>query len=81
MTPDDHRTARIPDGDRWLYAAGLSKTIGSMTFDGAVTYIGIDDSEISDDRDVYGNGLITSNLRGEATGYGVGFSAGLRWAF
>ena len=49
--------------------------------DGAVTYIGIDDSEISDDRDVYGNGLITSNLRGEATGYGVGFSAGLRWAF
>ena len=36
-TPDDHRTARIPDGDRWLYAAGLSKTVGSMTFDGAVT--------------------------------------------
>ena len=80
-TPDDHRTARIPDGDRWLYAAGLSKTIGSMTFDGAVTYIDIDTATINDTRDVYGNGLVVSNLRGEATGYGVGFSMGATWAF
>ena len=80
-TPDDHRTARIPDGDRWLYAAGLSKTVGSMTFDGAVTYIDIDTAAINDTRDVYGNGLVVSNLRGEATGYGVGFSMGATWAF
>lgn len=81
-TPDGQRTARIPDGDRFLVSGGLTKEIRpGMMLDGAVTYIGIDDSEISDDRDVYGNGLITSNLRGEATGYGVGFSAGLRWAF
>ena len=80
-TSDDNRTARIPDGDRWLYAAGLSKTIGSMTFDGAVTYIDIDKAQINDTRDVYGNGLVVSNLRGEATGYGVGFSLGATWAF
>lgn len=80
-TPDDHRTARIPDGDRFLYTAGLSKTVGSMTFDGAVTYIDIDTAQINDTRDVYGNGLVISNLRGEATGYGVGFSMGATWAF
>ena len=80
-TPDDHRTARIPDGDRWLYAAGLSKTIGSMTFDGAVTYIDIDTAQINDTRDLYGNGLVISNLRGEAKGSGVGFSLGATWNF
>ena len=80
-TPDDHRTARIPDGDRWLYAAGLSKTMGSMTFDGAVTYIDIDTAAINDTRDVYGNGLVVSNLRGEAKGNGVGFSLGATWNF
>ncbi|WP_312598200.1 outer membrane protein transport protein [Brevundimonas sp.] len=80
-TPDDHRTARIPDGDRWLYAAGLSKTMGSMTFDGAVTYIDIDTAAINDTRDVYGNGLVISNLRGEAKGNGVGFSLGATWNF
>ena len=80
-TSDDHRTARIPDGDRWLYAAGLSKTMGSMTFDGAVTYIDIDTATINDTRDVYGNGLVISNLRGEAKGSGVGFSLGATWNF
>ena len=80
-TSDDHRTARIPDGDRWLYAAGLSKTMGSMTFDGAVTYIDIDTATINDTRDVYGNGLVVSNLRGEAKGSGVGFSLGATWNF
>jgi len=80
-TPDDHRTARIPDGDRWLYAAGLSKTIGSMTFDGAVTYIDIDTATINDTRDLYANGLVISNLRGEAKGSGVGFSLGATWNF
>jgi long-chain fatty acid transport protein len=80
-TPDDHRTARIPDGDRWLYTAGVSKTVGSMTFDGAVTYIDIATAQINDTRDVYANGLVISNLRGEAQGSGVGFSMGATWAF
>ena len=84
-TPDGQRTARIPDGDRYLVSAGLTKEIRpGMMLDGAVTYIGIDDTEISDDRVVINAAplaSITSNLRGEATGYGVGFSAGLRWAF
>ena len=80
-TPDDHRTARIPDGDRWLYAAGLSKTVGNMTFDGAVTYIDIITAPINDTRAVYGNGLVVSNLRGEAQGSGVGFSLGATWSF
>ena len=80
-TPDDHRTARIPDGDRFLYTAGLSKSVGSMTFDGAVTYIDIDTATINDTRDVYGNGLVVSTLRGEAKGHGVGFSMGATWNF
>ena len=80
-TQDAHRTTRIPDGDRMLYSAGLSKTMGSVTFDGAVTYIDIDGSTINDTRDIYGNGLAISNLRGEASGSGVGFSMGATWNF
>ena len=80
-TQDGHRTARIPDGDRMLYSAGLSKTMGSVTFDGAVTYIDIDGSEIFDTRDIYGNGLAISNLRGQSSGSGVGFSMGATWNF
>ena len=52
-----------------------------MTFDGAVTYIDISDAAINDTRDVYGNGLVVSNLRGEAQGSGVGFSLGATWSF
>lgn len=83
-TPDDHRTARIPDGDRFLVSAGLSKTVRpGLTLDGAVTYINIDDSEIFDDRVIYAGtpAAVTSRLRGESTGSGVGFSAGMRWNF
>ena len=81
-TQDGQRTARIPDGDRMLFSAGLSKTVRpGLTLDGAVTYIDIDDSEISDTRDIYGNGLVISNLRGDARGYGVGFAMGASWKF
>ena len=52
-----------------------------MTFDGAVTYIDIDTAPINDTRDVYGNGLVVSTLRGEAKGHGVGFSMGATWNF
>jgi len=81
-TQDGQRTARIPDGDRLLVSAGLSKTVRpGLTLDGAVTYIDIDDSEISDTRDIYNNGLVISNLRGDARGYGVGFAMGASWKF
>nr|WP_314436758.1 outer membrane protein transport protein [uncultured Brevundimonas sp.] len=80
-TQAGHRTARIPDGDRMLYSAGLSKTMGNVTFDGAVTYIDIDGSEVFDTRDIYGNGLAISNLRGQSSGSGVAFSAGATWNF
>ena len=52
-----------------------------MTFDGAVTYIDISTATINHTRDVYGNGLVVSNLRGEAQGSGVGFSLGASWNF
>lgn len=80
-TRDGQRTARIPDGDRMLYSAGISKTLGSVTFDGAVTYIDIDKSKVVETRDVYGNGVAISNILAESSGSGVGFSVGATWNF
>ena len=83
-TQDGERTARIPDGDRFLYSGGLSvKATDAITVDGALTYIAFDDSEISSNRTFYPGtaAATTSQLRGTGEGSGIGASVGVRWAF
>lgn len=83
-TQDGERTARIPDGDRWLLSAGTSvKATDSVTIDGALTWIIMDKSQIAVDRTFYaGTPAATStSLRAESNGGGVAASIGARWAF
>lgn len=83
-TQDGERTARIPDGDRWLYSAGASiQATDSITVDTALTYIALDDADIAVDRTFYAGtpAATTSRLRGRAEGSGVVASVGARWAF
>ncbi len=83
-TQDGERTARIPDGDRMLYSGGLSiKATDSVTVDTALTYIALEDSDVSSDRTFYAGtpAATTSRLRGTASGSGIGASIGARWAF
>ncbi|AQR61095.1 long-chain fatty acid transporter [Brevundimonas sp. LM2] len=83
-TRDTERTARIPDGDRWLYSAGTSiKATDTITVDAALTYISLKDADISSDRTLYAGtaAATTSSLRGRADGEGIAASLGARWAF
>ena len=83
-TRDDERTARIPDGDRWLYSAGATfQARPGLSIDAAVTYIDLKDASIDSTRTFYqGSGAdVTSHLLGEVEGNGVGVSLGARWAF
>ncbi|CAL1692836.1 Long-chain fatty acid transport protein [Brevundimonas subvibrioides] len=83
-TQDGERTARIPDGDRFLYSGGMSiKATDAITVDTALTYIALDDTTISSDRTFYAGtpAATTSRLRGTADGQGIAASVGVRWAF
>jgi long-chain fatty acid transport protein len=83
-TRDDERTARIPDGDRWLYSAGATfQARPGLSIDAAVTYIDFKDAGIDSTRTFYQGtaAATTSRLLGEAEGNGVGVSLGARWAF
>lgn len=83
-TPDDERTARVPDGDRWLYAAGATADIGrGMKLDLAFAYIDFSSSRVRHDTTFYGGtpAAITTRLNGDVSGEGYVLSAGLTKAF
>jgi len=83
-TPNIGRTARVPDGDRWLVGVGASGRVGpATTFDAAFLYINFKSSTI-DRQDVFFPGTpaaISTTLLGgvEATGYVLSF--GVRHTF
>lgn len=83
-TPDVGRSARVPDGDRWLFAAGATKVFNDrLSVDVAASYISFDESRI-DRTDVIfdGTALATPvNLQGTVEGSAVVLTAGARWAF
>ncbi|KSB91352.1 long-chain fatty acid transporter [Caulobacter vibrioides] len=79
-TPDDARTARVPDGDRMLYAVGATWAAKpNLNLDIAATYISFDDSEIHRTDTTATSSVL--NLRGEATGHAAVLSTGVRWTF
>lgn len=83
-TPDGERTARVPDGDRWLYAAGATAQITpAMKLDVAAAYIDFADSQIRHDTTFYEGtpAAVTSSLRGDVAGRGGVLSVGLRRTF
>ncbi|ATQ42330.1 OmpP1/FadL family transporter [Caulobacter mirabilis] len=83
-TPDIGRSARVPDGDRWLFAAGATKTFNDrFSVDLAASYISFDKSTIDRTDVVYGGTPLATpvNLKGTVEGSAVVLSAGARWAF
>ncbi|WP_374575900.1 OmpP1/FadL family transporter [Phenylobacterium sp.] len=83
-TPDGERTARVPDGDRWLYAAGATAQLGPATkLDVAAAYIDFDNSTITHDAVFYAGtpAQVTASQRGRVQGRGAVLSVGLRRTF
>ena len=83
-TPNDERTARVPDGDRWLYGAGASADIGhGLTLDVAAAYIAFSDSKVRHDTVFYPGtpAAVTTRLDGRVHGEGYILSAGLTSRF
>lgn len=83
-TPDDERTARVPDGDRWLFGAGASAALPhDMTLDLAFAYISFDSSRVRHDTTFYAGtaGAVTTRLDGDVKGEGYVLSAGITKAF
>ena len=83
-TPDDERTARVPDGDRWIFGAGASARLNERTtLDLAGAYIHFEDSTVFHDTEFYPGtpAAVTTRLRGDVQGTGYLMSAGLRMSF
>lgn len=83
-TPDGLRTARVPDGDRWIYAAGATAAVTPATkLDVALAWIAFDESEIRHDTTFYEGtpAAVTTRLRGDVEGDAAVLSVGLRHTF
>ena len=83
-TPDVGRTARVPDGDRMIYAAGATwQATDKIKWDTAVSYISFDDTKINRTETIYpGTAAATTlNLKGDVGGSAVVISTGLRYSF
>lgn len=83
-TPDAERTARVPDGDRWLYGVGATGKLSQRTqVDAALAYIAFSDSDVHHDTTFYGGtpAAVNTALRGLVVGKGYVMSLGMRTRF
>ena len=83
-TPDVGRTARVPDGDRWLYGIGASADVGHrMTVDAAFAYIDFKPSTVNHDQTFFAGtpAAVATSLRGDVKGQGYVLSLGLKKGF
>lgn len=79
-TPDIGRTARVPDGDRMMYAAGATwAATDNINLDAAINYIAFDDARIN--RVDTTATSATVRQYGDVTGSAVVLSAGARFSF
>jgi long-chain fatty acid transport protein len=83
-TPDVGRTARVPDGDRWLIGAGASARIGeATTIDAGFAYIDFQPSTVNRDDAFFAGtpAAVTTRLRGRVEGAGYVLALGVRRGF
>lgn len=79
-TPDVGRTARVPDGDRMMYAAGATwAATDNIKLDAAISYISFDDTKISRTDTTATSSIV--RLNGDVTGSAVVLSTGARFSF
>lgn len=83
-TPEIGRTARVPDGDRWLFGVGATGNVGErLKVDAGLAYIKFKNSDI-DRVDVINPGTpvaTTTSLQGQVKGSGFVLSMGVRSSF
>lgn len=83
-TPDVGRTARVPDGDRWLFGTGVTfMPRPNIAVDLSGAYIHFDKSQLNSSFvDYAGTPLATPvSLIGGISGEGAVLSAGMRYSF
>jgi long-chain fatty acid transport protein len=83
-TPDRGRTARVPDGDRWIFAAGASwKAAEHLTVDASADYVAFDDTRIDSTADFFVGtpAQTTVHQLGDVSGHAWVISAGLHWVY
>jgi long-chain fatty acid transport protein len=83
-TPNLGRTARVPDGDRWLYAVGATASLTKgLKLDAGLAYINFKKSRI-DRTDIFNDGTpaqTRADLAGAVKGSGYVLSLGMRSTF
>ena len=83
-TPNLGRTARVPDGDRWLYAVGATANLTKgLKLDAGLAYINFKKSRI-DRTDIFNDGTpaqTRTDLAGAVKGSGYVLSLGMRSTF
>jgi long-chain fatty acid transport protein len=83
-TPDIGRTARVPDGDRWLFGFGATANLTSrLKLESALAYIHFKDSQVDHTTPFYAGTLAatTTDLTGVVRGDAYVLSLGLRSSF
>ena len=85
-TPNNGRDARVPDGDRFLFAGGYSfKVTPRFVIEGAISYIDFIDSHINHDATQYANIspliAVPINVQGEVRANAVTLSVGNHFYF
>ncbi|HJV43778.1 outer membrane protein transport protein [Caulobacter sp.] len=80
-TPDNDRTSRVPDGDRWMYAVGATfQTTPKLQLDTALNYIAFNSSNINRS-DTFYSGAAATSLSGRVSGHALVMSVGGRYSF
>ncbi|OYX32043.1 MAG: long-chain fatty acid transporter [Caulobacterales bacterium 32-69-10] len=83
-TPDPGRTARVPDGDRWLFSLGTTYAAReNLNFDVGAMYIAFKESDINSSAGAFGGTPLSTpiNMRGSVEGRGLVLSVGARMGF
>jgi long-chain fatty acid transport protein len=83
-TPDRGRTARVPDGDRWIFAGGASwRATEHLTVDASADYVAFDDSRIDSTAEFFVGTPAQTVVHqlGEVSGHAWVVSTGLHWVY
>ena len=83
-TPSAARSARVPDGNRWLYAVGATGRVNDrMQVDASFSYIDFANSSVNHTTTFFPGtpAAITTALRGSVKGEGYVMAVGLRTQF
>jgi long-chain fatty acid transport protein len=83
-TPDDGRSARVPDGNRWMFSLGTTvRPARNIAIDGALSYVHLQRSPLDSDATAYAGTPVATPIsyEGEVSGHAVIVSSGVTFKF